>query len=135
MHMQFELSVRGRVEIYNELSQKNVRFQRRMRAIVKNYGESTRGLVMFFSPVDTTFMQQHVKTWYSEDKLVFEVGWDVMDFVSAGKPFYPFFQEFGTVNHPAQPSLRPAFADQSPLFSADVRRAAEDEWRRLGSPG
>lgn len=132
--MRFELSVRGIAQIHNELSQKNRRFVAKIKGIVKNYGESTRALTMFLSPVDTTYMQKNVRVFYSSDKMSFEVGWDVMDFVAIGEPFYPFFQEFGTIRHRAQPSLRPAFEDQAPLFQADIYRAAEQEWRRLGSP-
>lgn len=132
--MHFEISVRGVAQIHNDLSKKNQRFVRRLQRIVKTYGETTRALVQFLAPVDTAFMQQNVKTFYSADGLSFEVGWDVMDFVNIGQPFYPVYQELGTERMSAQPSLMPAFQDQHPLFAADVYAAAYDEWERLGRP-
>lgn len=132
--MQFELSVRGIAQINDELSAKYPRFVRKLQKIVKMHGEATQQLTAFLAPVDTTYMQKHVKVWYTPEGLSFEVGWDVMDFVAIGEPFYPFFQEFGTSRHRAQPSLRPAFEHEAPLFTADIRRAGEEEWMRLGSP-
>lgn len=126
--MHFELSVRGIAQINNELTARYTQFVGKLQNIVKMYGESTQQLTAFLSPVDTTYMQTHVKVFYTPDKLSFEVGWDVMDFVAIGEPFYPFFQEFGTIRNRAQPSLRPAFESQAPLFQADIRKLVEEHW-------
>lgn len=124
--MQFELSVRGTAQIENELAAKHKGFIRKLQKIVKNYGEATRELTAFLSPYRTGYMSSKVRTFYRSDRLVFETGWSADDFLGKGFQFYPFYQEFGTVNHAAQPSLTPAFREMAPLFQRDIAMASRE---------
>lgn len=94
---------------------------REARRLVKDQGQFTKELVQFFSPVDTTFMQQHVGVWYTRDGLAFSVGWDAAEFIAAGLEFYPPFQEYGTSKMHAQPSLGPGYREGAKSFEDATR--------------
>lgn len=121
----FELSVRNEAAVASNFHRFSERALRDLRRIVKTHGELTKELTQLFSPVDTGYMQAHVTTWYGKNGLTFETGWDASDFLGQGKPFYPWFQEFGTVNMRAQPSLMPAYREVRPQFEAEVRAAIQ----------
>jgi hypothetical protein len=96
-------------------------------------GEATRSLIAFFAPVDTGFMQTHAETRYRPDGFSWESGYYADTFESQGQRFYPPYQEFGTVNHGAQPSVAPAYENEGPAFQANVAavlRAAEEKARK-----
>jgi HK97 gp10 family phage protein len=97
------------------------RAQREARTLTRKRGEFARDLTRFFCPVDTGFMQSHVRLEMSGDGLTFQVGWSAADFTSAGLPFYPPFQEFGTSRMRAQPSLFPAYRETEAAFRDDVK--------------
>lgn len=82
-------------------------------------------------PVDTGFMRDHIRVRLFQNDLMFEAGWDVMDFVEAGFAFYPYFQEFGTVKMAAQPTLGPATRVVMPEYRADVRVEVQAAMSRL----
>lgn len=92
-------------------------------------GEYARELTQFFSPVDTGFMRDHVRVIFGPKGYSFEVGWLEEDFINAGLAFYPIFQEYGTRNMPAQPSLTPAYREVEswyiPAMSEEIRAAIE----------
>jgi len=46
-------------------------------------------------PKRTFFMADHIKVEFSRGGYRYTVGWKESDFVNAGKPFYPLWQEFG----------------------------------------
>jgi HK97 gp10 family phage protein len=123
--MKLELSVRNASAVITNLRRLPDEAKAAVREVVHDNGELCRELTAFLAPRDTGFMAEHVTTIYSESGLVFETGWDVMDFVNEGKPFYPFFVEFGTETMAAQPSLTPAFEDVASHHMGDVAAAIE----------
>jgi HK97 gp10 family phage protein len=84
--------------------------------------------------VDTHFMQEHVEVFIPPEGLTVEVGWREADFTAAGLPFYPIFQEFGTVKMSANPALYNAYVEEKPHLQAEVSRLVRDaiERRRGG---
>jgi HK97 gp10 family phage protein len=96
--------------------------------LVRRAGEFCRELTFYFSPVDTTFMRNHIRVTFGPKGYSFEVGWLEDDFLSAGLAFYPLYQEFGTRFMHAQPSLTPAYEETRewflPELTAEIRRAA-----------
>lgn len=120
--MQLELSVYENRALIANLYSFDIKLQDEIRESTIEHGELCKGLTILFCPVDTGWMEDHVRTDYSPDFLTFETGWSYDDFVGHGNgAFYPFFQEFGTVNHKAQPSLTPAYAIVKPAYQQDVR--------------
>lgn len=82
--------------------------------------------------VDTHFMQEHTEAFISAEGLTFEVGWREAEFDAAGLPFYPIYQEFGTVHMSANPALSNAYAEEKPRFQAEVSRLAREAIARRG---
>jgi hypothetical protein len=106
---------------------------RDIKRLVKQHGEATKGLISFFAPVDTYFMQTHAETRYRPDGFSWESGYYADTFEAEGQRFYPPYQEFGTVNHGAQPSVAPAYENEGPAFQMAVTavvRAAEERARK-----
>ena len=106
-----------------EITRRLMTTEERARKLVSDYAEYVRDLTFQLSPVDTGFMREHVKGESSESGQVFsfETGWHAEDFRTEGLPFYPPFQEFGTVNMSPQPSLTPAWLELRPSFIQDAR--------------
>lgn len=102
---------------------------RDIKRLVKQHGLATRDLISFFAPVDTGFMQTHAETRYTKEGFGYESGYYADTFEANARRFYPPYQEFGTSNHGAQPSVAPAYEHEAPLFQSDVadvlRRAAD----------
>jgi hypothetical protein len=74
----------------------------------------------FEAPRDTGFMRGAVDKAMVRAPLGFEVGWRESDFVSVGLPFYPVYQEFGTVKMRAQPTLGPIAREVFPQLERDI---------------
>jgi len=92
-----------------------------MTRAAKSAAELLQLVVQQTCAVDTGFMRDHVRIWYSKSGLAFEVGWDAADFFGAGFAFYPWFVEYGTRFMAAQPALMPAYNYVVPIYLADVR--------------
>lgn len=86
----------------------------------RNAAELIQQVVQSICAVDTGFMREHVRAWFTQSGLGFEVGWDASDFLGAGLAFYPFFVEFGTRYMAAQPALMPAYDYVAPMYQQDV---------------
>lgn len=84
------------------------------------------------TPVDTGRMRRLRHIRRTRSGLAFEAGWDAAEFFAEGQAFYPFFQEFGTSRHRAQPSLGPAYRYMVPHFQADMRDVLRATINRLG---
>lgn len=84
------------------------------------------------TPVDTGRMLRLRRIIRTKSGLGFEGGWDAGEFFAEGQAFYPFFQEFGTSRHRAQPSLGPAYRYMVPHFQADMRDVLRATIHRLG---
>jgi HK97 gp10 family phage protein len=115
----FELAIRGTGILPQKFMEADARLVRGLQRVVRKYGDDTRRLAKSLCPVDTGYMKAMLKTQYSEDGFTFEVGWNLGDdFLGTGRNPYPFYQEFGTRNHSAQPSINPAFREMAPKFQA-----------------
>lgn len=104
---------------------------RDIKRLVKRHGAATKDLIAFFAPVDEGFMQTHAETRYVRDGLGYESGYYAETFEVAGRRFYPPYQEFGTINHGAQPSVAPAYENEAPVFQADVAQVLRNAAERL----
>jgi HK97 gp10 family phage protein len=130
MRLTMELSETDLAGLAARFHAADARITKEVQAAAKTWGEYCKQLTKEFCPVDTEWMRDHVRTEYLNNGLTFETGWSYDDFVGHGNSaFYPYYQEFGTVNHAAQPSLGPASEIVMPLYRADVsaalRRAVE----------
>lgn len=130
--MKLELSVRNVAATVVNLYAYDKRIKRDVKKLVREYGELTKELTQFFCAVDTGFMRDHVVTLYTPSGLGWETGWDVMDFVEAGLPFYPFWVEFGTELMVAQPALTPAYRETEAEFRAALRERVRRAVSSLG---
>jgi HK97 gp10 family phage protein len=104
------------------------------RQAVAEAGERIRDRTKATVRVDTHFMQEHVESFIPPEGLTVEVGWRESDFTAADLPFYPIFQEFGTIYVPANPALSNAYAEEKPRLQAEVSRLVREaiERRRGG---
>jgi HK97 gp10 family phage protein len=118
--MRFELSVRNSAATVANLYAADKVLKRELKAGVRDFAEYARGLVALYTPVDTGFMQAHVRKFVSKGGLVWEVGWDASDFFGAGLAFYPFFVEFGTVHMAPRYPMTTAYREIAPQFATFV---------------
>lgn len=103
-----ELSVRNSTAVVANIYAADRMIKHELADAVKDTAEYVRAQTYRMAAVDTSFMRDHIRIFTTPKSLVYEVGWDVLDFVGEGKAFYPFFVEFGTRNMAAQPALIPA---------------------------
>jgi HK97 gp10 family phage protein len=121
-----------------DLSQKNVagviariysadtRCTAAMRRTARRAGAFCQELTQALAPKDTAFMAEHVRTEYTPEGFGFETGWLAQDYLDAGLPFYPPYQEFGTRFMPPQPSLYPAYKATQEFYLEEVRKNIRD---------
>ncbi len=116
-NVKLELSVRGSAYLETKAKEQDLILAHGLRKIVRQFGDDTRRLAKSLCPYDTGYMKAMIKTIYSENGFIYETGWNLGDdFLGTGRNPYPFYQEFGTRHHPAQPCLNPAFQEMAPKF-------------------
>lgn len=106
--MRLDLQTRNASALVANLYQWDRRFQRDVRSLVQDIGRDARAAARTIVPYDTGFMHDHLRLEFSPSGLVWSLGWLEREFAAAGLPFYPPYQEFGTLFMPAQPTLGPA---------------------------
>lgn len=121
--MKFELGIRDARAVVANFRAADEALQLEVRDAVRRMADRTRRIARRIVPVDTGYMREHIKTILSPSGLAFEVGWDASDFAGAGKPFYPFFVEYGTRFMAARPTLGPAYAEAAPQFEREIAQA------------
>lgn len=131
----FELGVRDTSGLAANFYAADREITRAMQRVVRDGAQLVQDVTQALSPVDTGFMQAHVRQTITRSGLAFEVGWDASDFFAIGEAFYPFFQEFGTVKMRAQPSLGPAYRYAAPIIAADSRAVLAAAIQRIGARG
>lgn len=116
--------------IVANLHASDVRMQKETRRAVKDAGDFMHDLAFFLAPVDTEWMRDHIKTLFSDDGLVVEVGYRDEDFVGRKgydgriiETNYGPLVEDGTRKMAAQPHLRPAFEEGVDFLSRDISAA------------
>lgn len=87
----------------------------------RNAGLLTKEITQQLSRVRTGFMRAHVTLNETPTGLVWEVGWNAEDFIDAGLPFYPVFQELGTRHITPMHALRDAFRYVQDVFGDELR--------------
>lgn len=109
--------------------------QTEMRDLSVRYAAHAKDFARQIVPYDTGFMHDHIRTDLSEDRLRWSVGWSRRDFDAEGLPFYPVFQEYGTIFMAPQPTLGPTMAVLGPEHQRDVSEIlrAAIERRRGGA--
>lgn len=110
-----------------------------IREATHSAGEFCKALTAYYARKRTGYMSQTVRTVYTPDGFSFETGWLASDFTSAGQPFYPPYQEFGTRFMPAQPSLYPAYKETQEYYREELRATiretiARQRARGIGGP-
>lgn len=123
--MRMTLSTRQVKGVVANLFARDAQARKDLRRITTESGFRTFAVAAALCPFDTGFMQEHLRLRYSEGGFAFEVGWDEADFLAAGLPFYPIYQEFGTVKMAAQPSLFPAWQRERPRYERNIQRAVQ----------
>lgn len=119
------LRVRNAAAVVANLRAFDRRYQREVRAAVRVAGHYARTRVQAYAPVRTGFMRRGVRTTFSDDALSYTVGWDAADFTKAGKPFYPPYQEYGTVTIAPRPSLGPGGREGAEYLRQRLRAALQ----------
>lgn len=116
----FELGVRNISALVANLHAADEEIQLALRAAAHSAAELLVEVVQQTCAVDTGFMRDHVRAWFTPSGLGFEVGWDAGEFFEAGLAFYPWFVEFGTRYMAAQPSLLPGYDYVVPIYQEDI---------------
>ena len=128
------MSVRLTIETRNlrglvaNLFAADTRMQAATRRTVKKWGPKQKQLTEELAPYDTSkpaeefHLRDNVRLRYSEDGLVYAVGFEEEDFTEAGQPFYALYTEFGTRFMNARPCVFPARDQIAPQFKADLSR-------------
>ena len=107
----------------------------RMRALLHEGGEIIAAEARRLAPYDTGLLRDSIEVTDDRDARIYgKVNGDGMSvFVGPvgstedGDVYYAKFQEFGTVNHSAQPFMRPAIASKRPEAEALIlKRLADD---------
>jgi len=130
--MQLELSVEGISGLGANLFAFDVSLQAKIIEETHESGEFCKELTQFFCPVDTEWMQDHVRTFYPGIGMTFETGWSILDFIERGSGrFYPVDQEFGNSVTSPQPSLTPAYAIAAPMYKKNVGNLIRGSIRKL----
>ena len=134
--LQTSLSANDLAALVGRFQKENVRLNRELRKIVKQFHENVNTTTAATAPVRSGYMSEHVETRFAADRLAAETGWFRDTFLTdahltRGK-FYPPWAEFGQEHHPGQPSLGPAFQLHQPAFVSDVRNALQRFARRAG---
>lgn len=119
----FELSVRNASAVATNFRDLSRRQEAGVKRAVRNWGEGTQGLAYAFAPKDTWFMAEHIRLFVSEGGLVAEVGFDVLDFVNAGKEPYFVYVHEGTRVMAPRPFLKEAYDETTPVFRQDLTQA------------
>lgn len=96
-----------------------------IRATTRRSGTRAYKAAQRYCPVDTRFMKDNMRLEFSDDDLIWELGWDEGDFEAAGLPFYPPYQEYGTSRNVAQPSVTPAHFEEEPRYQRELARDIE----------
>jgi HK97 gp10 family phage protein len=99
---------------------RDVVFQRKVRALNREYAEYVRDVAEQLAPKDTTFMARHIRKDFSEDHLRWSVGYREEDFTSKGLFPYYLVQELGGAYQEAQPHLFPAYREMAPHYTEDL---------------
>lgn len=89
------------------------------------------GLAERYCPVDTGRMLRLLGMSLTD--FTWSVGWDVMDFVNEGQPFYPEFVEFGTIHMEGQFPLTRAYNEGYPAVVDMVGKAMSEAYGRAGA--
>lgn len=99
------------------------------KVVMRNSGFRLLDRINLIVPIDTKYMHDHTTVVIASDDLAYEAGWWASDFEGTvtedgrPRPFYPPWVEFPTSKAAAQPSLRPAFADEQPVLIQELRAA------------
>ncbi len=128
--MRMTLSTRNAGGVIANLFAKDAQIQQAVRTVVKSSGFRLQARAKQLAPVRTGFLKKNIRLRFTEDKLVYQVGWQSDDFSGSGQPDYFFFTEFGTRFMAARPCLFPAKAEEVPVFRRELNRAVRDAMRR-----
>jgi HK97 gp10 family phage protein len=120
--------------------------QRKSRETVRTYGRKQWRLARQLAPVSSEptivrghvhapgFLRDAIRLRFSEDGLVYEVGWREEDFIEADEPFYALYTEFGTRFMKARPCVFPARDAIAPEFKRALGTNVRGAIRRQRRP-
>lgn len=143
MSVRLTVSTRNtRATIANVFSRADARTQKEARTITKRFGERTQKRARALAPVSALprtsgghehlpgFLRDHIVLRFSDDGLVYEVGWREAEFKEAGEPFYALYTEFGTRFMTARPCVFPARDEVFPEYEQALRSALRRAYAR-----
>ncbi len=128
--MRMTLSTRNASGVIANLFAKDAKAQQAVRTVVKASGFRVQARAKQLAPVRTGFLKKNIRLRFTEDRLVYQVGWDEAAYTGAGFAFYPLYTEFGTRFMSPRPCLFPAKAEEVPVFRRELNRAVRDAMRR-----
>lgn len=120
--MRLSIEISGLDQAIQELRRREAAFNDAAPATMDLHGMGMMEQTAELSPFDTGFMASHVQYTPADDQLAFTVGWHRADFDAEGFAPYYFYQEFGTDQHRAQPSLGPTAHQSLPALEKDIAR-------------
>jgi hypothetical protein len=130
MASEFELGVSGREAMVANFHAADQIAQEEFMAANEDGARYILALAERYTPVDTGRMLRLLGM--SLTNFTWSVGWDVMDFINEGQPFYPEFVEYGTVHMEGQFPLTRAYNEGYPVVVENVRKAMTAAYARLG---
>lgn len=133
--MRMGLETRGIRGLVANLYARDRAAQTAIRRVVRRNGVAQHERARTLAPVDTGFLRSQLRLTFSEQGLVYAVGWRDRDFTDAGLAPYFYYTEFGTSRMAPRPCLFPARDAQAPVFRAELRdalRAAVARRQRRG---
>ena len=111
--------------------------QRQARRTVRRFGEKQQRRTMELAPYDASHpaedfhLRDNVRLRFSDDGLVYEVGFLESDFIDEGLPFYAIFTEHGTRFMKARPCVFPARDEVYPEFRSALRTDIRASLKRM----
>jgi HK97 gp10 family phage protein len=139
MAVRMTVSTRSLSGLAANLLSADARAQKAIRATVARYGDKQWRLTRKLAPYDESkpseefHLRNQVRLRFSDDGLVYEVGFRSEDFRDAGEPEYFIFTEFGTRFMKARPCVFPARDTIKPEFKKalgrDIRAAMKRQAR------
>lgn len=130
MAKEFELGVSGREAMVANFHKADEIAQNEFMAANEEGARGILRLAERYCPVDTGRMLRLLGMDLTN--FTWSVGWDVMDFINEGQPFYPEFVEYGTVKMEGQFVLTRAYEEGYPVAVDGVSKAMTAAYARLG---
>jgi HK97 gp10 family phage protein len=136
MSVRMTVSTRNLRALAANFQAADARIQKRARRTVKKFGKKQLERTEQLAPYDASHpeedfhLRDNIRLRFSDDGLVYEVGFLEEDFRAEGLPFYALYTEFGTRFMAPRPCVFPARDESYPQFKAALGADLRGEARR-----